>query len=231
MPLFPVSRCVCACTLGVLLLFGLLVSSPVQARSRVKSQPSIEGLHAFDVVGGGSRSGTWGLRVQGGYPWQSLQVQVGLPGTWTPILELNSALFQRNQFLGGVALRWIDGRHFRLTGEVLLGYLFQFGELAQQGAVLNFRLRAMYRWSRLAVFLRIDTNNTLLINRKVLDTEQGTETSTSYGFRCSPWASAGVAFRLTERISIDLEFAWPWIDAPTIPIPGLSVGLHIAFPS
>ena len=194
------------------------------------SSSVLPGEHVFDVVGGGSRPGTWGLRLQAGYPWFALQAQLGLKGGWTPLVEIDSALFRRNQFSLGIALRWVDLPQFRITGELLLGWHQQLSDASQQGMTGALRLRVMYRWSRIATFLRIDTRHILLIDRQIINRSSGITSRYVFSHKWSPWASLGIAVRLTERISLDFEFNWPWVDATSISIPGAHLGVHIAIP-
>lgn len=216
--------------LGLLLAFLLCAAPIAQAGKRKSSSFPLEGEHAFDVVGGGSKPHVWGIRAQGGFPWQALQVQYGLPGGWTPFVEVDSALFVRTRPSLGLALRWIDWPRFRLTGEVMMGWDIQTGGLALQGPSLTLRMRMMVRWSRVALFLRLDTRHTFLFNQIVVDRASGTESRPALGYRCSPWAGVGMAIRLAKHISLDIEVVYPWLDAPAIGIPGFQAGLHIGIP-
>ncbi len=216
---------------GLLLVWG--ISSPTWAKapqSVKEKKQTLPGPHAFDVVGGGSQPYVWGIRLQGGYPWQALQVQVGLPGGLTPLVEVDTALFVRTRPSVGLALRWLDWKHFRITGEVLVGWDIQVGDLALQGPSLALRLRLMVRWSRVALFLRLDTRHTFLFNQTVVDANGGKVSTPSVEHRWSPWGGIGVAIRLYKNISLDIQMVYPWIDAPAIGIPGFHAGLHIGIP-
>lgn len=216
------------CFLAALLL--LCWSHEALALSIQKRPASRPGEHAFDVVGGGSKPGVWGIRAQGGYPWQAIQVQRGLPGGWTPFVEVDTALFVRTRPSLGLALRWLDTGRFRITGEVMLGWDLQTGELALQGPSVALRLRLMVYWSRVAIFMRLDTRHTFLFNQTLVDKASGIESRPSLEHRWSPWGGLGIAVRLAKHISLDLEVVYPWIDAPSIPIPGFQMGLHIGIP-
>lgn len=213
--------------LGVWLVPSAVWSAPTK---KIANMTAVEGAHAFDVVGGGSKPYVWGIRLQGGYPWQALQVQVGLPGGLTPLVEIDTALFARTRPSVGLALRWLDIQNFRITGEVLLGWDIQVGDIAFQGPSIALRFRMMVYWSRVAIYLRLDTRHTFLFNQTVLDTNSGKQVTPSVEHRWSPWGGIGVAIRLFKNVSLDLEMVYPWIDAPAIGIPGFHAGLHVGIP-
>jgi hypothetical protein len=211
-----------------LALMGTLAISQMTPAHAAKNTPNTG--HAFDIVSGGSQKGVWAVRLQGGYPWQAIQVQTGLAGGWTPLLEVDTALFVRTRPSIGLGLRWLDTGLFRLSGEVLVGWDIQTGELALQGPSIALRLRLSLQWShRVAVFMRLDTRHTFLLNQVVTDTPNGNESTPVVEHRWSPWGSLGIAIRLFANVSLDLEIAYPWIDAPSIGIPAFHLGIQASF--
>ena len=200
-----------------------------QTQHRNSALPAIVGEHAMDVLGGASNSGRWAVRLQGGYPWQSLRVQRGF-GVLTGFVEVDSALFRRTQPSLGISMRWVDKPAFRLSGEFLFGWQVQSGDVAQQGPSFAFRLKLLWRFARrFGLYARFDTRHTLLFNQFVVDKASEVTSRMEVEHRWSPWGEVGLAFALNDWISLDLGLVYPWIDAPSVSIPGFHLGLQLAW--
>ncbi len=180
----------------------------------------------FDLAGGGARPGRWGVELSGGWPWSRLRAQVGLAHGLTPLLEFETALGRRFRPAIGLGLRWVDRPHVRLTGEVLLGWLFvPVPELKKRGPQGELRIRLAFPVRRVAPYLTLGTRHTLLTDRLTIERATGPEVSRSYRHNWTGWATVGLVVAITEHVGIDLGIDYPWVDAPTLPIPGFHGGL------
>ncbi|MCB9755202.1 MAG: hypothetical protein H6713_35130 [Myxococcales bacterium] len=196
-----------------------------RAAARVARRTRFAESAPVDVVGGGSRAGTWAGAVQIGYPWQTLRLQVGAWRTLTPLVELEAALFRRFRPAVGLGLRWVDRPRVRLTGDVLLGWFVQLGELARRGPNAELRLRLAFPSGRVAPYLMLATRHTLLFDRTRVISPGGTTTSWSARHDWTPWATLGLAIVITDAFGIELGIDWPWVGAPDgVAIPGVHLG-------
>jgi len=180
----------------------------------------------FDLVGGGGRPGDWGLELSGGYPWQRLRAQMSFAHGLTPIVELESALARRWRPAVGLGLRWVDRPHVRLSGEVLFAWLFVLPEeIAKRGPQAELRLRLAFPVRRVAPYLTLASRSTALVDRTRIERATGVETTRSARYNWTGWATVGLAVAITEQVGIELGIDYPWVDYPTIPIPGFHLGL------
>ncbi|MGB1276263.1 MAG: hypothetical protein ACPG77_10990, partial [Nannocystaceae bacterium] len=176
---------------------------------------------AFDIVGGGSRKGTWAGAVQAGYPWQALRFQYGVHRTLTTLVEMDTALFRRFRPAVGLGLRWVDRPRVRLTGDILLGWLIQTGELDRRGPNGELRLHLAFPSGRVAPYLTLATRHTLLFDLTQIVTPNGVDTSWGVRHEWTPWATLGMAIAINQNIGVELGIDWPWVGAPMgISIPG-----------
>ncbi|MDC0667239.1 hypothetical protein [Nannocystis radixulma] len=182
----------------------------------------------FDMVGGGSRAGTWAGQVYGGYPWLGARGQVGVgPRGLAVGVDLEMARFRRFRPAAVLALRWVDRKRLRLTGELLLGYLVQVGELARKGANAELRIRLAFPTGRVAPYVMLGTSHTLLADRTTTITAAGETRDLSFRHEWMPRATVGLAVALTRAIGLELGVDLAWYDAPTRTpsIPGFHLGL------
>ena len=182
---------------------------------------------AFDIVGTGARRrGAWAAGVQLGYPWFGLRAQVGVVPRLALLFEVETAMARRWRPALGLSLRWVDRKHVRLGGEVLLGWLVQGEPLDRRGPSGELRMRLAIPIGRVAPYLSVGTQHAVLPDRTRIVGVGGTDTQWSARHEWTPKASLGVAITFTRRIGIDLGIDLAWVDAPrTIALPGLHFGL------
>jgi hypothetical protein len=177
------------------------------------------------LVGGGSAPGHWDAGASVGYPWQTTRLQVGLSGGWTPMVEVESALFTRNRPAVGVGLRWID-RSWRVTGEALAGWLLQSGTLARRGPSGELRVRASRAKGGVLPYLHLGSQHALLVDRTIVDTARGDEVTHALDHEWTLTGGLGCGFAIGRRWGLDLGLDLPWVDVPTVSIPGLHLGVQ-----
>lgn len=183
---------------------------------------------AYDAVGGGSRGGNWGALAYGGTPWVGLRAQVGVgPRALTVGVDVETARFRRLRLGGFIALRWVDRARVRLTGETLVGWMGQGGELARRGANAELRVRLAFPSGRVAPYVMLGTGHTLLIDRTVISTSSGETRDLSFRHEWTPRATIGVAVAISRSIGLEAGVDLFWYDAPskTPSIPGVHAGL------
>ncbi len=119
----------------------------------------------LDQLAGGPAKGAWGVSVQGGYPWFTLRALVGVGARLAPLFELETALGRRFTTSLGLSLAWVNRPYFRLSGEVLLGWLLQEGEISRRGPSGELRLRMAIPTRRVVPYLVLGTRHALLPSR------------------------------------------------------------------
>ncbi len=182
----------------------------------------------FDLVGGGSRKGDWAVEASAGFPWQRVRAQLGVGRGLTPLLELDSVLARRFRPAAGLGLRWVDRPHVRLTGEVLLGWDWQrTPELRRRGPNGELRLRLAFPVRRVAPYLVAASRHTLLMDRTTVATAGGDEVSWSARQSWILWGQLGLAIAITEHVGLDIGIDFPWVEPPSISIPGVHVGVIV----
>ena len=214
----------------VLLSLSLGTPAPdrADADSRVARRTRFADAAVFDVVGGGSRPRTWAGRVYGGYPWLGARGQVGVGGRGLAVgVDVEAARLRRFRPALLVALRWVDRPRVRLSGELLLGWLVQTGELSRRGPNVELQLRLAFPTGRAAPYLMLGTSHTLLTDRTTVITAAGDTRHLAFRHEWMPRATIGVAVAITRQIGLELGVDLAWYDAPrrTPSIPGLHVGL------
>lgn len=178
---------------------------------------------AFDLIGGGARRrGAWAAGVQLGYPWFGLRAQVGVVPRLAVIAEVETALAQRWRPAVGIGLRWVDRPHLRLSGELLLGWLIQGEPLDRRGPNAEARLRLAIPVGRIAPYLTLGTQHTLLSDRTRIIRASGTTTDWSARHEWTLKASLGLAVAIRPRVGLDFGIDLAWVGAPySVGIPGL----------
>ncbi len=184
---------------------------------------------AFDVVGGGSARGAWAVGLQGGWPWFEARAQVGLAKGWTPLLEVESALFRRWHASVGISRRMLDHPRRRITLEALLGWQVQTGVLAQRGPSGVFRMRALGLLGRVSPWVTLGGRHTLLFDRTRTLRAEGTTTRFGARYRFSPQISTGLVVGLTPSVGVDVGIDWHFVDVQTtaVSLPGIHLGLQL----
>lgn len=172
---------------------------------------------------GGSEVEHWDAAVSAGFPWLSARAQVGLPGGWTPLVEVQSALATRWQPAAGVGLRWVD-RRWRVTGEALAGWLFQSGVLARKGPSAELRIKAGRAVGVLQPYAHAGTRHTLLWTKTTVDTVAGAEVSWQAGHEWTLTGGLGLGIAAGPSWGLDLGLDLPWVGVPTVSIPGVHLG-------
>jgi hypothetical protein len=182
----------------------------------------------YDVVGGGARRGNWAAIAYGGTPWVGLRALVGVgPRALTVGVDVETARFRRLRAGVLIALRWVDRPRVRLTGETVVGYMTQGGELARRGANAEFRVRLAFPSGRVAPYLMVATAHTLLMDRTIVETAAGETRDLSFRHEWTPRATIGLAVAITRSIGLEAGVDLFWYDAPsrTPSLPGIHVGL------
>lgn len=177
------------------------------------------------VLTGGSPRGRWDAGLAVGYPWTRLRVQRGLAGGWTPFVETDTALFTRWRPAVGVTLPWVD-RTWRLSGEATLGWLEQTGTLSQRGPSGSLGMRFGKQYGRLLPYLHAGSEHTLLVDRVVIDTAQGDIVEDSARHAWTLTGALGLGVVLGKGWGLDVGLDLPWVDVPSVSIPGLHVGVQ-----
>jgi len=125
-----------------------------------------------------------------------------------------------------VSLRWVDRKHVRLGGEVLLGWLVQGEPLVRRGPSGELRMRLAFPVGRVAPYLGIGTQHAVLPDRTRIIGADGTDTQWSARHEWTPKASLGLAVLCTQHLAIDAGIDLAWVDAPrTIALPGFHLGV------
>jgi len=182
----------------------------------------------FDIVGGGSRPRTWAGRVYGGYPWLGARGQVGVgPSGLAVGVDFEAARLRRFRPALLLSLRWVDRPRVRLSGDVLLGWLVQTGELHKRGPNVELQVRLALPTGRAAPYVMLGTSHTLLTDRTTVITAAGDTRDLTFRHEWMPRATIGVAIAITRQIGIELGIDLAWYDAPgrTPSIPGIHLGL------
>ncbi|WP_434416614.1 hypothetical protein [Nannocystis pusilla] len=207
---------------------GLPGAETTPAAERAVRRVRFAEAAVFDVVGGGSHARTWAAAVSGGYPWLGARGQVGVgPRALTVGADLEMARFRRFRPAAVLALRWADRKRLRVTGELLLGWLIQTGELARRGPNAELRIRMAFPNGRVAPYVMLGTSHTLLTDRTTVITATGTARDLSFRHEWLPRATIGLAVAITREVGLELGVDLAWYDAPskTPSIPGFHLGL------
>lgn len=195
----------------------------------VAAEPSKPALNqaVLDGIGGAPARGDYVLSVQGGWAFSALRAQVGLTKRLAFVGEVESVLLLRNRPMLGVGLRWVDHPRIRITGDALVGWLFQNSEEIRRGPNAELRVRIAIPFRRFVPYAVLGTRHALLPDLTTIERASGTETSWSFRHEWTPWATIGLGFGITRSIGIDIGINYGWVDAPnTIALPGIHAGLH-----
>jgi len=172
---------------------------------------------------GGAGEGHWNAGASVGSPWVTAQAQVGLPGGWTPIAEVQGASLARWQPGLGVGKRWID-RDWRLTGEGVVGWTLQGEPIPFRGPAAELRMKGGRAVGRFVPYLHLGVRGSRTVDH--------TEDTTGTVLRSSPrWETTftgalGTGFVLGDRVGLDLGIDLPWVNVPAVSIPGVHLGVQ-----
>lgn len=180
-----------------------------------------------DAVAGAPARGDYVLSLQGGWAFSALRAQVGMTKRLALIGELESVLLLRNRPMLGVGMRWIDKPGFRMTGEALVGWLFQNSEEIRRGPNAELRVKMAVPLRRAVPYLVLGTRHALLPDLTTIERASGTDWYWTARHEWTPWATLGVGVAITRAWGLDLGINYGWVDAPnTIALPGFHLGLH-----
>ncbi len=212
------------------LLVIVAVVSPAEAMPRVhRPEFTKNGDPAtFDILGGGSPEGAWAIELRGGYPWSSFRGQLGMRGGLTPLVDLQTALFKRWEPSLGFSGRIVDRPRGRLSGELLIGWTIETGEVPKNGPHAVARVRVMGILGRVAPWFAVATGHTVYVDETIRISENATETTLSARHEWAPVVEAGIAIAITKHVGIDLGFDWHFVGAPDrFALPGLHLGVQV----
>ncbi len=192
-------------------------------RAEIGVEPS-----AFQAAQGVSSEGRWLASATAGYPWWGVRLQLGLRHGLSPLVEVQTALARRWRPAAGLSMLWVNLPRLRISGEGLLGWLFQAGELNRRGPNAELRVRVAVPLRRLAPYVMLGSQHTLLADRTTIVRPGGEERSWSLRGEWTGWGTVGLAIPITTRVGLDLGVDLTWVDAPqTIAIPGAHGGIII----
>lgn len=214
-------------TLGIAFACGVAVLATNRASFAAEPAevPLIHGI--ANAVGGAPARGEYVLSLQGGWPFSTARAQIGFTKRLALLAEVESVLLLRNRPMFGVGMRWVDKPHFRLTGDALLGWLFQNSEEIRRGPNAELRVRMAIPLQRFVPYLILGTRHAFLPDLTTVERTSGTDSYWTVRHEWTPWATLGLGFALTRKWGIDLGIDAGWVDAPnSIAIPGIHAGIH-----
>lgn len=201
---------------------------PVPGDSLARRRGGFADGVTHDIVGGGGTRGAWAAHAYGGWPWLGLRASAGVgPRGLAVGFEGEAARLRRFRAALLVALRWVDRRRVRLTGEAALGYVAQTGVLAEEGANAELRVRLAFPGRRVLPYLTLATAHTLLLDRTVIEAAEGTTRDLAARHAWTPRATLGLAVALTPSLGLEAGIDLFWAAAPsrTPSLPGVHLGL------
>lgn len=180
-----------------------------------------------DAVGGAPSRGDFAFSLQAGWAFSAIRAQVGVTKRLAFIGEVESVLLLRNRPMMGVGMRWIDKPGFRLTGDALVGWLFQKSEETRRGPNAEFRVRLSIPLRRVVPYMVLGTRHAFLPDLTTIERASGTDSDWSVRHEWTPWATLGVGVALTRAWGLDLGLNYGWVGAPdSIALPGIHLGVH-----
>lgn len=211
--------------LGLASMAGLMFGATSSLAADPPPPPLNRGI--VDAVGGAPARGDFALSLQGGWAFSTLRTQIGLTKRLAIIGELESALLLRNRPMLGVGMRWIDKPGLRITGDALVGWLFQNSEEIRRGPNAELRVRIAIPFRRVVPYAVIGTRHAFLPDLTTIERATGTDSYWTVRHEWTPWATLGVGVAITRAWGLDVGIDYGWVDAPnTIALPGIHAGLH-----
>lgn len=211
------------CMLGVAFASSLCAAN-VFAADEPKPSTNEAVLHA---LAGAPRRNAYAFSIQGGWPFSSVRAQIGLTDRLAFVSEVESVLLLRNRPMAGIGLRWYESSRIRITGEALVGWLFQRSEEIRRGPNGELRIRIAVPLGRWVPYAVLGTRHALLPDLTTIQRASGTDTNWSFRHEWTPWATLGLGFGITRSFGLDIGINAGWVGAPdTIALPGFHVGLH-----
>lgn len=166
----------------------------------------------------------WSVLTQVGAPWKQVRVHAPLNSTFNIVGEYQLAKTTRHQFFIGLNQLYVD-RKWRLTGDVFAGTIKQIGELSQQGAAGELRLRAGRTTGKATPWVSLGTHHLLLRDRTVIERESGIETTVTPKHVWSLTGAVGIEVGFRDNWGVVVGLDLPWIPVPAPSIPGAHVGV------
>lgn len=224
----------CACALPFVLADVPGPSDTAYPPTLIQAQAQAQGAETqppesvlLDQLVGGPKKNNLGFSVQGGYPWLSLRVLWGVGHRLAPLFEAETALGRRFTTSLGLSVNLFDARYVRISGEVLLGWLLQDGELGRRGPSGEVRFRAAVKTGRWLPFLVLGSRHAVLPDRTRVEKTSGIETKWSARHEWTPFFTLGLGVAVFPSLGLDVAVDYGWVDAPgAVAIPGAHLGLH-----
>lgn len=180
------------------------------------------------ALGGGSKAKDYAVEISLGFPWLRARGQVGIGKGWYGVADFETALGRRFWPAAGVGYTMGDLPHFRLSGEVMLGWLVQTTpELRKRGFAPMMRMRVASPWGRWVPYANLGMQPALLMDKTTTITASGEEVTWSGRPNLTLWATLGLGVAITEHIGLDVGIDAPWVDVPQLTIPGFHVGIFL----
>lgn len=182
---------------------------------------------ALEGVGGTPAKNAVVLTAMGGWPFSSLRAQVGLTHRLALESEVESVVGLRYRPMLGVGMRLANATHLRVTGDALIGWLFQRGEEIRRGPNCEIRLRVAIPMRRFVPYVVLATRHAFLPDLTIIERASGEDRTWSVRHEWTPWGTLGVGFGISRWFGIDVGLDYGWVDAPTsVALPGIHLGLH-----
>ena len=176
---------------------------------------------ASAVVGG---TDELSVLAQVGAPWKQVRIHAPVNDIFNIVGEYQLAKTTRHQFFVGVNQLYVD-RKWRLTGDIFGGVIKKNGELSQQGAAGELRLRAGKTTGRANPWFTLGTHHLLLRDQIVIERESGVQTTVTPKHVWSLTGAVGFEISFKDNLSLVAGLDLPWIPVPAPSIPGAHLGL------
>ena len=171
---------------------------------------------ADSILGGGKGLAA---HVQVGTWWHGVRVQYGSDNGLGVILEAQSALLKRWQPSIGVFSVWHDGG-VRITGSMLGGWLIQEGTQPWFGPSAEFRVQIARGQGKIRPWLLLSTKHSFGYLQSIYKSSEGDIVEQELQHEWSLPGALGVTFRVHGAWDIGLGLDLPWVNVPSITIPG-----------
>ena len=204
-----------------------IVTQPDDPRPASPQKPAPPSLAEGTLPGlPGGRSA---VSLSAGFPWFGFRYQHGLAGGWSPVVEVESALFIRTTASLGLARVWLEKPHLRLGGQVSLGYLIQTTQAEEAGPTFEASMTLAAPFRRVCPMLELSTRHSALLTALAHEAEEQDSLVVNVKHQWAPRATLGLAVGLSPRLALDAGLDLTWFGPGTVSIPGLHVGLNLAW--
>ena len=178
--------------------------------------------HPADAIGGGGKGTAAQVRV--GTWWQELRIQHGFTSRWGVVVEAQTASWNRWQPSLGIFSTWYDGP-IRLTGTVLGGWLYQSGPIPRNGPSVEARLQLSKPIGRFRPWLLLGTKHSFGYQRNEIQTVEETLIEDSLQMEWTLTGNLGLAIGIHKEWEMGLGLDFPWVNYPSITIPGAHISI------